>query len=194
MSRSQQNQVFNTTQQNAATLEQGGQQGVTAAQKDIGTFQGQLAKFQAANPFVQGGEYQTAQNAALTGTAAGTAQAAKQNVESAAVRTGQNVGGSVAAGEEMQQASQRELGTEEAQANQSRIGQEAGYNENALKGYQTAETMQDQLAQQQLQAAQGQTGTEEQAANTPSFSDMLGQQLIKGLGATMKVGGATLGV
>lgn len=178
MSRSQQGQVFQQGQQENQTYNQNAQDAFNKAQGDVGTFQGQLSKFASSNPYTQGGEFQTAQNQNLADVSQGTADATKQAVESAAVRTGANMGGAVAGAEEVAQQNQRTLGNQVANANQARIGSEAGYNEKALQGYQTAQQMQDQLAQQQASAAQGALGTTEQAANTPSFTDMLGQGLI----------------
>jgi hypothetical protein len=178
MSRSQQGQVYNTTQANAATDTTNSAASQAQAQADIGANQAALSKFQSSNPYQAGGEFQTTQNQQLADTAAGVADSTKQAVEGASVRTGANVGGAVAGAEEAAQQAQRTLGGQEANANQTRIGDEAGYNETALSAGNTIEGQQDTLAQQQAQQAQGETGTEEQAANTPSFSDMLGQGLI----------------
>jgi hypothetical protein len=178
MSRSQQTDVYNTAQGNAATLQTGGQQAVTQTQGDINSNAAALAKFKAANPFQTGGEFQTSQNQSLADTSAGVANQVKQDVEGASVRTGANVGGAVAGAEEVGHQAQQTLGAQQAQANQQRIGSEAGYNETALNAGNTLEGEQANLANTQLNASQGQTNTEEQAANTPSFTDMLGQGLI----------------
>lgn len=182
MSRSQQNQTYDTASNENQTYNTDAQKSFTNAQQGITDYGNQLAKFSAANPYVQGGEYQTTTNQQLAGTAAGTADATKQAVEGAAVRTGSNMGGAVAGAEEAAQQAQRTLGTQEASANQNRIGSEAGYNEKSLAGYQNLQQMQDQIAQQEAAAAQGALGTQESAANTPSFTDMLGAGLINGIG------------
>ena len=193
MSRSQEGQTFNTAAAQNATNSAGSQTAFNAVpgdiateQGDIGTFQSQLGKFASANPYVQGGEFQTAQNQQLADTAAGVSDATKQAVEGASVRTGANVGGAVAGAEEAAQQAQRTMGGQVAGANQERIGQEAGYNEKALGGYQVVPGMQgqvtgqqEQLANQQGELAQGALSDEEKAAQTPSFMESLGQGLIQ---------------
>ncbi len=178
MSRSQQNQTFNTAQGENQTYNTNAQQAFDKAQQGVTGYGSQLAKFASSNPYVQGGQYQTVQNQELADTANAGANATKQAIEGASVRTGANLGGAVAGAQEVAQQNQRTMGTQEAQANAQRIASEAGYNQTSLGGYQTEQQMQDQLAAQQAGAAQNALGTQEQAANTPSFTDMLGQGLI----------------
>jgi len=183
MSRSQEGQTFNTAAAQNATNSAGSQTAFNAVpgdiateQGDIGTFQSQLGKFAAANPYVQGGEFQTAQNQQLADTAAGVSDATKQAVEGASVRTGANVGGAVAGAEEAAQQAQRTMGGQVAGATQERIGQEAGYNEKALGGYQAVPGMQGQvtgqqegLAKDEGELAAGALGTEQKAGEMPSW-------------------------
>lgn len=190
MSRSQQNQTFNQGQQENQTYNTNAQNAFNQAQQGVSNYGSQLAKFSSSNPYTQGGEFQTAQNQQLADTANAGANQTAQAIQSAAVRTGSNPAGAIAASEEVAQQNQRTLGDQQAKANQERIGAEAGYNAKALAGYQTQQQMQDQLAQQQASAAQGALGTQEQAANTPSFGDMLGAGLINGFG---QIGSAAIG-
>src|SRR5271157_4592718 len=191
MSRGQQGQVFNTAQGENKAYNTEAQTSFNTAQQDITGYGSELAQFKAANPYVQGGQAQTIENQQLSDTAAGGAQAAGQAVQSAAVRTGQNAGGAIAATENMQEGNMRALSGEEAAATQQRLAAGTGYGEAVLGGTAEKQKMQDTLAQQQGAAAQGALGTQEQAANTPSFMDELGQGLIgAGTGFATGFGGA----
>lgn len=178
MSRAQQGQLFNTATGQNKTLSQEGQTSFNTANQDINNFSQDVGAFKAANPYGQGGVAQTAENQALSDTAAGQASAAGQALQGQAVRTGQNAGGAIAATENMQEQNQRALGGQEAAATQQRLAADTGYNQTALQGAGQVENMQNQLGQEETSAAQGTLGTAEQAAQTPSFFDELGQGLI----------------
>jgi hypothetical protein len=180
MSRAQQGEVFSTEQANSATNESAAQTADQATQADIGNQQSQLAKFAAANPYVQGGQAQTVANQQLSGTADATAAAANAKNQQQAQRTGQNASSGVAAGEAEAQAAQRELGSQEAGATQSRLAAGSTYGQDVLSGQNQITAAQQNLASQESNAAQGQASTEESAAQTPSFMDELGQGLISG--------------
>ena len=108
------------------------QNSYTQAQNAEGNYEDQLAKYASSNPYVQGGQFQTQTNRVLANTADAGAQAAGERLQGQALRTGQNSAGDVAATEQMQQQNTRNLSGEEAQANQERIGAEAGYNKGVL--------------------------------------------------------------
>jgi hypothetical protein len=180
ISRAQQGQVFSTASGESATNEAAAQASEKAEQGDIESQQSQLAKFSANNPYVQGGQEQTLSNQQLSNTADATANAAKADNQQLAQRTGQNAAIGVAAGEEEQQQAQRTLGGQESSATQNRIGNEAGYNETALNAGNQIVGEQNQLANTEAGQAQGELGSEETAAQTPSFLDELGQGLIQG--------------
>jgi hypothetical protein len=129
---------------------------------------------------VQGGQAQTVVNQQLAGTADATAQSASEKNQQQAQRTGQNQAAGVAAGEAEQQAAQRTLGTQEAGATQSRLAAGSQYGQDVLGATNQITAAQQNLASQESNAAQGQASTEEQAAQTPSFMDELGQGLISG--------------
>ena len=180
MSRAQQGQVLDTAKAENSTYNQNAQDAFTKAGQDISTYGDAVGKFQAANPYVQGGQAETAENQVTADTAAGMGQSAGQAIQSAAVRTGANAGGAISATEKMQQENERALVGDQAKATESRLTAGTGYQEAGLEGLSKVQGMQDTLAQQQAAAAQGALGTEEQAANTPSFLDELGQGLITG--------------
>lgn len=108
------------------------QNSYTQAQNAEGDYQDQLAKYASSNPYVQGGQFQTQTNKVLANTADAGAQAAGAQIQGQAERTGQNTAGGIAATEHMQQQNTRNLSGEEAEANQQRIGADAGYNKGVL--------------------------------------------------------------
>jgi hypothetical protein len=116
-------------------------------------------------------------------------ESAGQAIQSAAVRTGQNPAGAIAATEKMQQQNERTLVGDQAKATESRLASDTGYQAAGLEGLSKVQGMQDTLAQQQAAAAQGALGTEEEAAKQPSFLDELGQGLISSAG---QVGSAAM--
>ena len=182
MSRAQQGETYDQSQAVSKTNESNAQTSESNTQADIKDQQSQLAKFASDNPYVQGGQMETTTNRQLAGTADSTAAAAKSGEQQLAQRTGQNASTAVAAGEAAQQAAQRTLGTQEAGATQSRLASGADYGKSVLSAGNSITSQQEQLAALQSGAAQGALNTQEQAAQTPSFMDELGQGLISGAG------------
>lgn len=188
MSRAQQNAIEGTETGDSATSTTAATTSQQAEQSDIDTGESQLAKFAADNPYVQGGQAQTVENQQLAGTADATAAAAAKNNQDQAKRTGQNATAGVAAGEAEQQAAQRELGTQEAGATQSRLASGTQVGEDVLKGQQGLTAEQAALTSNLTGEAQGQEQIGEQAANTPSLSDEFGNSFISGLGSGLAKG------
>lgn len=193
MSRGQENQVVNESQQQNANAVNNAQKSYTAAQGDIGSYQTQLGEYAAANPYTQGGQFQTEQNKVLSNTADAAGEAAGQAMQSQAVRTGQNAGGAIAGTEATAQANERALAAQEATAEQQRIGSQAGYNQNVLQATAKPVQMETGLTGQQLNAQTAALSTQEKAAQQPSIGDQLlsgtlaaGQSFARGLGS--KVG------
>ncbi len=178
MTKSQSSQAFNSASGQNATAAANAQSTYQAANQDIGDYQSQLAQFASQNPFTSGGEYQTAQNQGLASTAAAGSQATKQAAQSAAVRSGLNPAAAIAAGEQAGEANTRAQMAGVGAANQQRIGQEAGYNQDVLSASAVPEQMEAGLDGQQLGEEQGALGTENSAAQTPSFWQELGQGVI----------------
>ncbi len=184
MSRSQQTQVFNTAQGQESTDAGDAQKALQETEGDIGDYKSQLAKFAADNPYVQGGEFQTATNQELTNTADATAQAAKNQLQSQAERTGQNPAAANAAAEEIARQSQRTLSSDEAEATKQRIAGEEGHNKATLSAsevpaelesglYKTAGGLTEEDLQNMENAAKG----------NQSFGDVFGQSFGSALGA-----------
>lgn len=189
MSRSQQNQTFETAQQQNAENQATAKNAENEAQQDIGNYESQLSKFASSNPYVQGGEYQTAENQQLADTANSTANAAKAQAQSQAQRTGQNPQAAIAAGETEQQNAQRALADQQARATEGRIGDEAKYNQGVLQASAEPFSMENSLASLAANQANSELGTQEKAAETPGLLDQLTNDLIAG-GA--QVGAAAL--
>lgn len=194
MSRAQEGSVYNTASTDSATNEAATQKSEATEQQDINEGQSQLAKFAADNPYVEGGQQQTATNRELSGTAGSTSAAAKAGEQALATRTGQNPATAVAAGEATQEAAQRELGGQEAGATTSRLASDTGYNTDVLDQGTRLTAEQQALTGTEAGQAQGELGTSEQAAQTPSFLDELGNGLIQGgIGAGQIAEKAALG-
>lgn len=179
MSRAQQGQVFQQAQGQANTNNASANTSFSTAQQDLGDYESELGQFKANNPYVTGGQAETAENQQLADTAAGGARAAGEALQSAAVRTGQNEGGAIAATEDIAAQNERALAGQEAGATQQRLAAETGYNEAGLEGQAKLGQMESNLGGEEAKAAQGELGTEEQAANTPSFLDELGSGIIQ---------------
>ena len=184
MSRSQQGQVYGQEQAVQKGYNANANTSFSTAQQDVTGYGDALAAMKANNPYVQGGAVQTAQNQEEADTAAGLAQSGGQALQGASVRSGQNPGAAIAAEKDIAAGAQRTLTGEEAQDTASRAGADVGYQQGILQGQGAQEGMEDTLAQQQGNLAQGAANTEEQAAQTPSFLDELGSGLITG-GATV---------
>lgn len=182
MSRGQEGQVFDTATQQNATAATNAQNSYNQAQTGVQDYENQLSQFAAANPYGQGGQFQTSQNQALANTADAAAQAAGQTLQGAAARTGGNPSAAIAATEAMNQQNTRNLSSEEATQNANRIANQAGYNEKTLQASSLPATLETTLAGQQIGAEENQLKTGEEAANMPSFADTLGSSFVKGLG------------
>lgn len=178
MSRAQQGQVFQQGQDQSKSYNTEAQTSFDTTNKDIGDYSTAVGAFKAGNPYGQGGQAQTLENQQLSDTAAGLASSTGQALQSAAVRNGQNTGGAIAATKEMQAENERALAGQEAGATQQRLAADTGYKATGLEAGAKIPGMQDTVAQQEAQASQGALGSEEQAAQTPSFMDELGQGLI----------------
>ena len=182
MSRAQQGQVLNTAQGENQTYNTNAQTSYNTANQDIGDYGKATNQFIANNPYVEGGAAQVAENQATADTAAGMAQSAGSALQSQAVRTGQNAGGAIAATEQMQEQNERNLVGQEAGQTQARLAAGSSYSAEGLGDLAKQQSMQEQLAANEAGNAQGALGTEEQAAQTPSFMDELGNGLVSGAG------------
>jgi|CZLA01.1.fsa_nt_gi hypothetical protein len=180
MGRAQESAISNTESANSATETAAATNSQEAEQADIGTQQSQLAKFAAANPYVQGGQAQTVGNQQLSNTADATAAAAKAQNQQQAQRTGQNATAGVAAGEAEAQAAQRALGASESAATTSRLAANAQYGQDVLSGTNQITSQQNALGSQETGQALSEEQIAENAAKTPSYGDMAGTMILGG--------------
>lgn len=183
MSRGQENQVFDTSQQQNQQFNQNAQQSYNQAQGDVQNYEKQLAEYAGANPYKQGGEFQTSENRVLANTSDAAAQAAGQSMQSQAVRTGQDAGASIAGTEAAEEANARNLGASQAAANAQRIGSEAGYNQSVLGATALPAQLESTLSGQQGELGNNALNTEQKAGEEPSFMDTLGSSFAGGLGS-----------
>lgn len=179
MSRAQQGAVNDTATAENSTYNTNATDAFKDASGDVASYADAVGAFKAANPYGVGGPVATADNQATADTASGLARSAGEALQASSVRTGQNAGGAIAATEQMREAGDRDLVAEEAGQTKDRAAAGTTYGDTVLGATGNVEGMQDSLATQQAQAAQGALGTEEEAAKTPSFMDELGQGLIQ---------------
>lgn len=183
MSRAESAGTYQTSAAQNSDQFKNSQNSYTLAQQDASDYQSSLAKYAASNPYTSGGELQTDTTRELSNTSDAAAQAAGQAMQGQAVRTGVNAGGAIAGTEAAQEANERGLGADEAKATTDRIGAKAAYDNSVLGATGAGESMQDRLAQQQGQLAEGDLTQENTAAkDDPSFMDQFGGAFASGLG------------
>lgn len=178
MSRGQQGQIFNTATGENQENEQTAQNAEQQQQKGVNNYQSAISQYASKNPYVQGGELQTDQNKVTSGTSDAAAAALKANLQQQAQRTGQNPNAANATASTGAQAIARNLSGQQAADDASRVGSEATYNQGVLGATGQVPGMEGQIAGEAGGQADTQLGTGEQAAQTPSFADMLTQSLI----------------
>jgi hypothetical protein len=183
MTRGQETQAFNTASSNNATNEATAQQAEQQQQAGINNYGTAVAKYAANNPYVQGGQLQTAQNAVTSNTSDAAASALQGQLQQQAQRTGQNPNAANATASSGAQAIARNLGAQQASDTASRIGSEAQYNQSALNATGQIPGMEGSLASTAGGQANQQLGTEEQAGQTPSFGEMLTSSLLSAGGS-----------
>jgi hypothetical protein len=163
MGRAQETTLAKTEEANSATSTAAATASQEAEQADIATQQSQLAKYAAANPYVQGGQQQTTDIQQLSNTADATAATAKAQNQQQAQRTGQNASAGVAAGEAEAQTAERALGASESAATTSRLASDAKYGQDVLSDQSNITSQQATLSSDEVSEAQGQADTAEKA-------------------------------
>jgi hypothetical protein len=178
VSRPQQGQVFKTATTENDTNEQTAQQAEQQQQKGVNNYQSAISQYASKNPYVQGGQAQTAQNQVTSNTSDAAAAALKANLQQQAQRTGQNPNAANATAASGAEAIARNLDAQQGADTAARIGSEAGYNKDVLGATGQVPGMEGQIASEAGGQANTQLGTAEQAANQPSFADMLTSGLL----------------
>ncbi len=182
MSRKQSTEAFNTAKDENAQNFANSQNAYKSAQEDVGNYEDQLSKYAASNPYVKGGEFQTSENRVLADTAGGIASGMRSMLQSRAARTGQNAMAANATAEAIADQAERNLGAQQAEAENQRIGKEAGYNASILSATAEPVNMESRLYGETSGAANQELSTQADAAKTPGFWDMMGASLAQGIG------------
>lgn len=190
MSRSQSTSVYDTATDDSKTQQTQSQAALADAQGDISEYKDNVAKFNAANPYGDGGEAQTATNQVTANTADSTAKAYGNMLQEQAQRTGENASAANASAEAIAEQSQRDLSATQAGAVADRLKNDASYKQAGLEAGTvpiSAETtlsgQQGQLSSANLNTAQG------AAAANKSFWDQFGGAFATSLGSTLAGGG-----
>lgn len=183
MSRDQSANISTTAQTNSGTDQTAAENAQTAENQDIQGYEGQLSQYAANNPYVQGGEDQTAQNQTLAANADVGSQAITNQLQTQSQRTGQNAGAANATAAAAAQQNLINESSAEGADNATRIGDEATYNQSVLGASEVPAQLEAGEASTDLGAANNSLGTAEQAsAASPDFWDELSQGLMSGLG------------
>jgi hypothetical protein len=188
VSRSQSTQTFNTASKNAGTDQSNAQSSYGATQDDINKYKDQLASFVSSNPYKKGGEFDQTINTGLANTSDAGATSLAGNLQSQALRTGQNSGADAATTAEYARQNQRQLTADQATAQQQRIAGDTGYKQQAMQDATTPISAESNLYGTSTGAANTALGTANQAAQVPSFFDTLGSSFASGLGKTLSGG------
>jgi hypothetical protein len=191
VSRSQQTKVLNTATGNSGTDQSNAQSSYGATQGDINDYKDQLAKFTSSNPYTKGGEYDQTINTGLANTSDAGAKSLAGNLQSQALRTGQNSAADAATAAQYARQNQTQLSSDQATAEQNRIGGEVGYNQAALGAATEPISAESNLYGQSTGAANTALNTAESAAQTPSFWDSMGTGFASGLGKELTGGNST---
>lgn len=188
MSRATEQAAGDTAKAQNAGYYSNAQNSYTKAQNDIGDYSDQLSKYKASNPFVEGGQFQTATNRVLANTADSGARSAGARLQGQALRTGGNTAGGIAATEEMERQGTRDLSAQEAEAQKGRIAGEAGYNKSALDATAVPAEMESRLATGQGGDANSSLGSEVKAYEQPGFWDQFGSAFAQSSGKALGSG------
>lgn len=184
MSRSQQSTVLSTAEGNSGADQTNATNAVNAENSDIGNYEQQLSKYAAENPYTAGGEFQTSQNQTLAGGADAASSSLTNQLQTQAQRTGQNATAANATAAEAARQNERDLSTAEGNANTTRIGDEAGYNQNVVNASEVPAQLEAGEYGTSVGAANQALGTASGTASTPGFWDTLGDSFATALGKT----------
>ena len=189
MSRGQSGQAFDTAQGQESTDQGESQESFSGANAAIENYQNSLSKFVSSNPYTSGGEYDRTILPALSQTEQAGASSVRGALQSNAARTGENAAGSAASAASAEEQSTRDLATEEAGAEQTRISDEAGYNQQGVQMASEPISAEEGLFGTSTSGANSAEGNATNAAKTPSFWDTLGDSFASGLGKGLGGGG-----
>jgi hypothetical protein len=186
MSRSQQTSTYNTASGESQQNNQNAQNSYGQAQNAVGQYQNQLAGFVSGNPYTAGGEYDQTINAGLANTSNAASNSLAGNLQSQSLKTGQNSAANAATAANAAQQNEQNLSSQEASAQQQRISDEAGYNQQALSASAVPEQMESSLYGTAGNQSNSELGIQNSAAQgNPGFWDTLGSSFASGLGKSL---------
>lgn len=173
MSRSQQNQVFNTGMANSKQDQGNAQTAFTGAETGINDFNANLAKYNSANPYTKGGEFATDESNINAGRANADASAVRDSLDRHGKTSGENTSGY--ASNVVSATRQATLDEADAQAKSdaARLGEDVKYRQFGVDASKFPVQAQTALSGQNLNAADSSLGTAESAAKAPSVWDEL---------------------
>jgi hypothetical protein len=194
VSRSQSTQTFNTATANSKADQANAANSYGDTQQDISGYQGDLAKFMSANPYTQGGEYDKTINTGLSNASDAGASALKSSLQSQAKLTGQNSAADAQTAAEAARQNTRDLSSGLASAEQTRMGDEAAYNQEGVQDASVPISAESGLTSTELSGGNTATGDANTAsAANKSFFDQLGGAFAGSLGTTLGGGNGTGG-
>jgi hypothetical protein len=182
MSRGQSTQAFNTGSNENATNFGNAQSAFGSTEDAIGNYNNQLANFVSGNPYTKGGEYDQNINSGLANVSDAGSNSLQGALQSQALRTGQNSAADAATAASNAQQNTRNLASSQANAQQQRISDEAGYNQTGLGASAVPIQANQALYGASSNAADSDLSDETHAAQTPSFWDEVGNSVAGNLG------------
>jgi hypothetical protein len=161
---------------------------VSAGGRNFAAFSaGAPIKIVDSNPYTKGGEFDQTINNGLANVSDAGANSLAGALQAQARRTGQNSVADAATAAAGAQQNTRDLSSDLAHAQQSRIAGEAGYNQAALGASALPVSANQSLYGTSSNAADSLLGDETQAAKTPSFWDEVGSGVAGNLGKIGKL-------
>jgi hypothetical protein len=133
LSRGQINDTYNQAKGESTGYYNDAQNSYIQGQNAEEDYKNQLSKYASSNPYGEGGQFQTDTNKVIANTNDAMARSEGERLQGQALRTGQNSAGDVAATEEMARQGARDTSSEEAQANNQRIGAGAEYGKGVVQ-------------------------------------------------------------
>lgn len=185
MSRGQSTETFKTASGENAANFGSARNALGAAENGITGYQSQLAKFVSGNPYTAGGEYDQTIDKGLTDLSKAGANSLKGALQAQSLRTGQNSAANAATAASAARRNTRDLAGSLASAQQQRIGNEAGYNQAALRASAVPEQMASGLYGEAGRQADDELDSEEGAGRQPGFWDQLGGSFAGAAGRTL---------
>lgn len=184
MSRGDQHTIFKTGLGDS----QGDQANATQSRNDtegaIKSYEDQLGDYISSDPYRAGGEYDRTIGTGLASSADAGAKATAAQIQDQTLRTGENSTAGLGTIAENNRQSQRDLAAQQAQMEQTRIGDESARQGQELAAKVTPIQAQAGLYGTSIGARDNSLGTAGGAAKQPGFWDTLGDSFATALGGS----------